>query len=89
MMELPSPNIALFLSIDSACFDWIPKIITKLNCLVRDMKSAAKKRWGLFYGADGQKKTGGSGVDNIPPLTAIEENFLARVSWKQLLHTET
>ena len=48
------------------------------------MKSAAKKRWGLFYDADGQKKTGG-GVSNIPPLTAVEENFLARVSWKYLL----
>ena len=43
------------------------------------MKSAAKKRWGKFFGADGEAKTGG-GQNDIPPLTTMEENFLSRVS---------
>ena len=43
------------------------------------MKKKAKKRWSSFYGPDGREKTGG-GVNEIPPLTDVEMNFLSRVT---------
>ena len=53
--------------------------LEKIKRFCSDEKMKSKRRWGLFFGANGQAKTGG-GVNEIPALTQVELNFLVNVS---------